>query len=100
MRALVEFRAGVNGDHTCEPLCLAGVDAGDRGVRKRAADERCVQPALGLDVSDELPRAGQKAVVLDPRDRLANKTESRSLGGHHLPPCISSTAVSTPATID
>jgi len=50
----------------------AGVDISDETVRSGAAQERCVQHVLALQIADELAAAAQKAWILDPLDRAAD----------------------------
>ena len=63
---------------------LAGgvqVDARDAGMGEGGADESHMQGARQFDVVGEIALAGEKVLVLDPLDRLADH-----LRRHRLPP--------------
>ena len=77
-----------------------------RGVGERAAQERRVQDTVGLEVGDVATVADQQPVVLDACDALTDEaTQVRPgqcsvLGTHRPLAFMTSTARSTPATID
>ncbi len=76
-----------------------------RGVGERAAQERRMQDTVRLEVGDVATVADQQPVVLDARDALTDEaTQVRptqvGLGTHRPLAFMTSTARSTPATID
>ncbi len=76
------------------------VDRHDPGVGERAAQERRVQDAVGLEVGDVAAVADQQPVVLDAGDALPDEATHVRPGTHRPLAFMTSTARSTPATID
>ena len=65
MREPLDVGARVHGGHPGCPTRRRHIDRHDPGVGERAAQERRVQDALGLEVGDIAAVADQQALVLD-----------------------------------
>ena len=67
-RFAAEVVGGVDGEHARRRGRLGGVDAGDPGVRERAAHEDRVGDAVALEVVDEGALTEQQLEILDTAD--------------------------------
>lgn len=67
-----------DGHHSCVSPRPPDVDADDRGVRVRRADDRGTEHAGQHDVLDEGPAAREEPVVLPPGHGLANELVLRA----------------------
>ena len=94
-----EVGTGVDVDNTLGGLGCAGVDAGDFGVRDRAAQEGHVQRAGELDVVGPVRASGNEAGIFLATDRTTDCSHRFVQGVSHQEPLISAAAWLTAFTM-